>query len=74
MKNKVLLKSEDFLQTNKNVLLVILSAIILFVLPMIVFGVEKAIIGMAKVIGIVVWCGALAFFLHFVLWEFFDKI
>ena len=73
MKNKILLEIEEFLQTNKEILLVALSVIIFFALPMIVFGVEKTIIGMAKVIGVVVWCGVFAFLLHFVLFKLFDK-
>ena len=73
MKNKILLEIEEFLQTNKETFLAIGAAIIFFVLPMIAFGVEKTIIGIAKVIGLVVWCGVFAFLLHFVLFKLFDK-
>ena len=72
MKNKILLKIEKFLQTNKNVLLVILSAIILFVLPMIVFGVKQTIIGVAMLIGTVIWCGVFCFLLRYALYKIFN--
>ena len=70
MKNKILLKIEEFLQTNKNVLLLILSAIILLVLPMFVFGVKETVVGAVILIGTVFWLTVLIFLLHYV----FEKI
>lgn len=73
MKNKNWLKIKEFLQTNKKVLLLILAVIFFFVLPMIAFGVKKAIVGVAIIIGVSVWCN-IFFFLLYSFYEFIDSL
>ena len=70
--NKILLKIEEFLQTNKNVLLLMLAVTFFLTLPMFVFGVKKTIIGEAMLIGTVIWCGIFIFLLRYVLYKIFD--
>ena len=72
MKNKILLKIEEFLQTNKNVLLLMLAVTLLVTLPMFVFGVKQTIIGGAMLIGTVIWCGVFTFLLRYALYKIFN--
>ena len=72
MKNKILLKIEEFLQTNKNVLLLMLAVTLFVTLPMFVFGVKQTIIGGAMLIGTVIWCGVFCFLLRYALYKIFN--